>query len=439
MQLRARQHLGKYRVEKRLAEGGFSTVYQAQDTIEGIRVALKLPHTHVLDGDDFENLLREVRINAKLDHPHVMAIKNAGFIDDHFVIAYPLGERSLADRLGSRLSANTALDYADQILSAIAHAHEHKVIHCDIKPDNIIMFDGNQLKLTDFGLAKVSMRTRGNLASGAGTVGYIAPEQALGKPSLRSDVFSVGLLVYRMLTGHLPTWPFEWPYEGSERLRRTVSAEFVTLLRRCLAVREKDRFKDGVALYNAFLRIKKGALLPARRSVRPPPRESHPPSGRKSQVQWKSVRFREFQKQFGRLLEAKSNCSKCRGPVSETMRHCPWCGDTREVHDGDVNFPSRCGRCERGAKNDWKYCAWCYGPAFDTVSSRTYSDVRYDRHCANARCQGELMPFMRYCPWCRTKVRHKWAIEGSEHRCSSCGWGALPDFWSFCPWCSRHY
>jgi serine/threonine protein kinase len=93
--------------------------------------------------------------------------------------------------------------------SAIAYAHAHnRVIHCDVKPDNFILFPDNVLKLADFGIAKVAYQTL--RASGSGTVGYVAPEQAMGKPSFRSDVFSLGLILYRMFSGVLP----EWPYAG---------------------------------------------------------------------------------------------------------------------------------------------------------------------------------------------------------------------------------
>ena len=98
---------------------------------------------------------------------------------------------------------------------------EKRVLHCDIKPENFILFADGTLKLTDFGIAKIARRTIE--ASGSGTVGYIAPEQALGRPSFRSDVFSLGLIFYQMFTKKLPQWPFAWPPPEYQRLsaRRT--------------------------------------------------------------------------------------------------------------------------------------------------------------------------------------------------------------------------
>ena len=177
--LRAGQRLGKYRVERRLGEGGFAVVYRAMDMIEGLKVALKIPYdAHVTDEvmDDFKS---EVRMTARLEHPNILRIKDASFIDGRFVIVIPLGERTLEDRLRSRISIDRAIDFAEQLLAAVAYAHRMRVIHCDIKPENILLFPDNQLRLTDFGIAKVAQKTvRG---SGTGTVGYMAPEQAMGK------------------------------------------------------------------------------------------------------------------------------------------------------------------------------------------------------------------------------------------------------------------
>src|SRR5690606_36135308 len=137
-----------------------------------------------------------------------------------FVIAVPLGKGSLADRMRKRMSMETFLDYARQMLSAVAHAHRHRIVHCDVKPENFLLFPDGRLRLADFGIAKIAQRTlRG---SGSGTIGYIAPEQAMVRPSFRSDVFSLGLILWQMLTGELPEYPFTWPLPGLQRLRRKV-------------------------------------------------------------------------------------------------------------------------------------------------------------------------------------------------------------------------
>jgi serine/threonine protein kinase len=253
--LKARQMVGKYRIRRRIGAGAFATVYEAYDTIEGIAVALKVPHLDQLDRESLSAIHREVRLTARLEHENVLPLRNAMTIDGYFVIATPLGEQTLTDRLRYRLGPKTALSYTAQLVDALAYAHEARVIHCDIKPDNVILFPEGQARLSDFGIAKVALRTRTIMGSGQGTVGYIAPEQAMGKPSFRSDVFSMGLLIYRMFAGELPAWPFDWPLPGADRLRRTVSRDFISFLRRSIEVHERKRFRDGVQMQRAFLAV----------------------------------------------------------------------------------------------------------------------------------------------------------------------------------------
>jgi serine/threonine-protein kinase len=261
--LRARSMLGKYRIEKRLGEGGFATVYKAMDTIEGIRVALKIPHASMLNEEMLSDFRKEVRTIARLEHPHILPLKNACFLDEKFVIAFPLGEKTLDERLRSRMSLATALDFAEQMMEAVAYAHHLRIIHCDIKPENIVLFQGNRLKLTDFGIAKIA---RKNVeGSGTGTVGYMAPEQAMGKPSLRSDVFSVGLIIYRMLSGEWPQWPYEWPPPGYRRLRGRVHPEMIALIRKAIELNPRKRFRDAEQMLSAFQKIKTKVLRHAAR------------------------------------------------------------------------------------------------------------------------------------------------------------------------------
>ena len=269
--LKNRRRLGKYRIRRRVGAGAFATVYEAYDTIEGISVALKIPHPDQVEKESLNLIHKEVRLTARLDHDNILALRSAMMIDGHFVIATPLGEQTLTDRLRYRLGPKTALSYTEQLLDALAYAHEQRVIHCDIKPDNVILFPENHVRLADFGIAKVSLRTRTIMGSGQGTVGYIAPEQAMGKPSFRSDVFSMGLLIYRMFAGVLPEWPFDWPLPGAERLRRTLSQDFIAFLRRSIEVRERRRFRDGVQMQRAFEKVAPRALRSTTRGRRTSP------------------------------------------------------------------------------------------------------------------------------------------------------------------------
>jgi hypothetical protein len=118
------------------------------------------------------------------------------------------------------------------------------------------------------------------------------------------------------------------------------------------------------------------------------------------------------------------------------MQACPWCGAKMRAFKGTSRFPETCRRCKRGRKLDWRFCAWCFGPKVKKVANRRFSDRRYEARCSSCR-EEVLMPFSRYCPICRTKVRRKWKIKKVEDQCPRCRWGVLPDFWSTCPWCAK--
>ena len=426
MRLRARQKIGKYRVLGRIASGPLADVYRAQDTIQSIKVALKIPVADAATGH--AEFLHEVRMATKLQHPNILSVLNACYIDGHFVIAMELGEESLADRIERRISNAGALDLADQALAAMAHAHEHKIIHCDLKPENFILFPGNRLKLADFGFAKVNLRTL--KASGSGTIDYIAPEQAMGRPKFQSDVFSLGLVAYRLLSGTLPEWPFEWPLQGFDKLARRVRPEVIDVLQHAIQLDPKKRYRDAVQMRAAFRR----AMSHTRRQKRAQPKQARK-NGRKPGSAWRQLQWREFQRQFRSELDTRHQCRRCEAPVAESMQCCPWCGFEHPSRGCESRMPSSCPRCERGVKRDWDYCAWCYGPGFVEETTRSYPDKRYQSKCANAKCRGPLMPFMRYCPWCRKKVRKPWRLKGSRKRCHACGSGIAAEFWKYCAWC----
>ena len=259
MALKNRQKLGKYRIRRRLATGGFAEVYEARDTVEGIDVALKIPHEHLLSRGVLEDFRKEARLAAPLDHPYILPIKTADEVDGQFAIVTRLGLETLGDRLQRRMGRATILEFTEHLLSALAFAHRHRIIHCDLKPENLILFPGNQLRLADFGIAKVARKTVST--SGSGTIGYMAPEQAMGKPSMRSDVFSAGLLLYRMTTGELPRWPFQWlQLGGRERLVRNWNASFIAIIRRSLHVDERKRYASAIQMLEAFHKVKDKAM-----------------------------------------------------------------------------------------------------------------------------------------------------------------------------------
>lgn len=253
--IRIGSRLDKYRIQRRLGEGGFATVFAALDTIEDRKVALKIPDSrYVANTQSLDDIKREVRIMARLQHPNILSLKDARFADGHFVMAFPLGEESLSDRLCRRMARLTAVDYVVQMIAAVATAHEQKILHRDIKPENFILFPNQEIRLTDFGLARIQQGAHD--VSASGTLGYMAPEQAMGRPSFRSDVFSLGLVIYRMLSGEMPEYPFAPPLPGFNRLRRGLSTDFVALIRKAIDPVPTKRFRDAVAMHNAMAKIR---------------------------------------------------------------------------------------------------------------------------------------------------------------------------------------
>jgi len=423
--LRARQRIGKYRILGRIAKGPLADVYSAYDTIQKTKVALKIPKGDEHTGHD--EFLHEVQVATKLQHPNILSVLNASYIDDQFVIAMDLGTESLADRIERRTSMASKLDLAEQGLAALAHAHEHKIIHCDIKPENFILFPGNRLKLADFGFAKRCLRTL--KASGSGTIDYIAPEQAMGRPKFQSDVFSMGLVLYRLFSGKLPEWPFEWPLVGHDKLQARVRPELIEVLEKAIRLDPAKRYRNAVQMNADFERLQSHARKQKKL------RTKTTRNGKRRGSSWRQMQWREFQRQFRAQLDTRHQCRRCEGPVSESMQACPWCGFDNPSRGSETRMPAHCPRCERGVKNDWDYCAWCYGPGFIEEAKRHYPDKRYTAKCVNARCRGPLMPFMRYCPHCRTKVRRPWKLKGSRHSCKACNWGIAREFWNYCAWC----
>lgn len=261
--VRVGSRLGKYRIDRRQGSGAYASVYAAHDTLLGIKVALKIPSEAVMSNELLDEFRREVRLTMRLDHPNILPIRDATFINGHFVIVSPLGEKTLDDRLKNRIAFETAFDMLTQLLEAVAHAHQRGVIHCDIKPENILIFPGNHIRLADFGIAKAAQTTISG--SGTGTVGHMAPEQAMGKPSMRSDVFSIGLIAYRMLAGVWPEYPFTWPLAGVTKLRRRAHPDLVAVIRKSIEFNPRHRYRDASQMLAEWTQARLKALRYARR------------------------------------------------------------------------------------------------------------------------------------------------------------------------------
>ena len=214
-----------------------------------------------------------------------------------------------------------------------------------------------------------------------------------------------------MFSGRLPEWPFAWPMEGHDKLTARVRPELVDFLRRAIQLDPASRFTNAIQMYAAFEKLQTRARKQRQRSFK---------KKTKVATSWRQIQWREFQRRYKKELDTRHHCRRCEGPVAENMQACPWCGFDHPSRGSETRMPAHCPRCERGVKTDWDYCAWCYGPGFVAETNRFYSDKRYTSKCANRRCRQPMMPFMRYCPWCRTKVRKPWKFKSSKKTCCAC-------------------
>jgi serine/threonine-protein kinase len=233
-QLRRGSRLGKYRLDRRLDRGGFAEVWKARDTVEGRAVALKVSLPGAVEEWGREEIEREARIASQLHHPNVMAVRNADWIDGRFAIATDLAAANLENYRRAWRSGATALDVIRQIAAGLAYAHRQRVMHRDVKPGNILIFPDGRAALGDFGSSRFEQGTTRTYTD-TGTLGYMAPEQAYGRVRFTSDVFSLGLIAIELLTGRLPTWPFDWPPHDYALFRAKVPEPLIPVLRKAQA------------------------------------------------------------------------------------------------------------------------------------------------------------------------------------------------------------
>lgn len=202
---------GRYRIERRIAGGGMSVVYLATDTRLERKVAVKVMHPAYPDaanGDFVARFVREAKAAARLSHPNVVAVfdqgADAGAL--YLVMEYVAGHtlRELLTERG-RLPPGEALAVVEPVLAALAAAHDAGLVHRDVKPENVLLADDGRVKVADFGLARAVADANHTVGLLIGTVAYLAPERvADGRDDARSDVYSVGVLLFELLTGRTP-------------------------------------------------------------------------------------------------------------------------------------------------------------------------------------------------------------------------------------------
>ncbi len=198
----------RYRVLSRIAHGGMSTVYLAEDIRLERNVALKVLYPHLADDDSFvDRFEREAKSAARLSHPHVVGVLDQGVDGDlaYLVMEYVPG-RTLRELLEERrtLTPKAAFAILDPVIAGLGAAHDAGLIHRDVKPENVLLSDDGRIKIADFGLSRAISRHTGT-GMLFGTVAYLSPELVSGQPvDARSDIYAVGVMLYEMLTGTQP-------------------------------------------------------------------------------------------------------------------------------------------------------------------------------------------------------------------------------------------
>jgi serine/threonine protein kinase len=325
------QTLGKYKILAPLGSGGFGTVYLAQDTWIDKKVAIKVPHRQ---GLDFGELLREPRLLASVSHPNIVAITTAEKQDNVFfiVMEYVQGEtlENLIALTGA-LELNRALDFTCQICNAVDHAHRQGVIHRDLRPANVLVTENDMLKVADFGTSRfLEIAAHGTTVIGSPP--YMAPEQFHGKAVFASDIYSLGVTMYQMLTGLLP---YDTPAPAD--MEKLMSGELVSpprlknpsipkaisdIVMRAMAPEVTARYQRASDLLQDVLAERQA--VQARRSGggATPPGET-PPRASREDARAIQSRLRAREAPVARF------CWQCRKPLHARTDKCPFCGEVQ--------------------------------------------------------------------------------------------------------------
>ncbi|MEK6768740.1 MAG: protein kinase [Gemmatimonadota bacterium] len=261
----------RYAIEHEVGQGGMATVFLAHDLKHDRSVALKVLHPELAAALGPERFLREIRVAARLNHPHIVPLHDSGQAGEllYYVMPYVDGE-SLRQRLTreKQLPVEEALEIARDVAAALDYAHRQQVVHRDIKPENVMLHEGEAL-VTDFGIAKAISAAGGpsitQTGMSVGTPAYMSPEQAAGEadPDGRSDVYSLGCVLYEMLAGVAPfsgptaqaiiTRRFTEPVPSVRAARPTVPESVDQAVTKALAKVPADRFATGAQLAQALV------------------------------------------------------------------------------------------------------------------------------------------------------------------------------------------
>jgi serine/threonine protein kinase len=313
------QTVGKYRILSPLGSGGFGSVFLAEDIWIRKKVAIKVPHKQNLD---FTEMLKEPRLLASMNHPNIVTVLTAEKQANVFFIVMEYVPGQTLEQIIARegpLDVSRALDFTCQICNAVDHAHRVGVLHRDLRPGNMLVSDAGMLKVTDFGTSRfLEIAAHGTTVIGSPP--YMAPEQFYGKAVFASDVYSVGITMYQMLTGELP-----YATPAPSDIERLIRGELVTpprlknsripkavndIVLKALAADFTQRYQRASDLLTD--------LLPGKAATRRSAAGAAPREANVAEIQSR-LRSRE--------TPQPGFCWHCRKPLQARTSKCPFCGE----------------------------------------------------------------------------------------------------------------
>ncbi len=261
----------RYQIHKTVASGGMAIIYLAQDLLLERNVALKVLRKDFSDNQEFQNSFRaEAKASAKLSHPNIVTTYDFGYDAERLFIVLEWIEGTDLKNIISekKINLEESINYLKQAAAGLAHAHKSGFVHCDVKPQNLLVSGAGELKLTDFGIARaldsISRDERYDVVWGSPY--YFSPEQAKGlPPSPATDIYSLGIIAYEILSGKLP-FEADESIELARMHREEKPEELINiapdlpenlqnLVMKAISKKPEDRFADGSAFLNALKNI----------------------------------------------------------------------------------------------------------------------------------------------------------------------------------------